>query len=84
MYKMISVILLILWSSNLNNVDLVRSIAPGDEDVLCTREPQFAQSHPPNQRLLLDSYNYQSLIPRVWLQLNIDGEGQGVSKKKII
>ena len=68
---------LIFLSASLN--DVVRSVAPGDEDVLCTREPHYAQSHPPNERLLLDSYSYQNLLHRVWQQLNIDGIGQGVS-----
>ncbi len=71
------IILAILLLSS--TIDLVRSIAPGDEDVLCTEEPQFSRSHPPTQRLLLDSYNYHSLFPHVWKQLDIDGEGQGVS-----
>ena len=71
-------ILLVFLLSSIDFVT-VRSIAPGDEDVLCTREPQFGRSHPPNQRLLLDSYNYESLFPRVWKRLDMDGEGQGVS-----
>ena len=75
-FKMIHAILLVLL---LSIIDFVRSIAPGDEDVLCTGEPQFGRSHPPTLRLLLDSYNYQSLLPRVWKQLDMDGEGQGVS-----
>lgn len=62
-----------------SSIDLVRSVAPGDEDVLCTREPQFSRSHPSNRRLLLDSYNYRSLFPNVWKKLDMDGEGQGVS-----
>ena len=78
-FKMIPAIPLVLLSSSLISIDLVRSIAPGDEDVLCTQEPQFALSHPPNQRLLLDSYNYQSLFPQVWKKLDMDGEGKGVS-----
>ena len=61
--------------------DVVRSIAPGDEDTLCTREPHFAQSQPTNLRFLLDSYNYQRLLPGVWQSLDVDGEGKGVSAK---
>lgn len=71
-------ILAVLLLSSINLVT-IRSVAPGDEDVLCTEEHQFSRSHPPNQRLLLDSYNYQSLFPHVWKQLDMDGEGQGVS-----
>ena len=58
--------------------DVVTSIAPGDDDVLCTREP-YAHSQSPDERILFDSYNYRSLFNDVWKHLDIDGEGEGVS-----
>ena len=61
---------------------VVTSIAPGDEDTLCTREPYYAQPYHQNQRFLFDSYHYQSLFRGALQQLDVDGEGQGVRTEK--
>lgn len=63
--------------------DVARSIAPGDEDLLCTREPRYAQPHPATQRIILDSYNYHKLLYGVWQRLDGDGRGEGVSSRNM-
>ena len=63
----------------LGGVDIARSIAPGDEDLLCTREPRYAKPHLASRRIVLDSHNYQNLLYGVWQHVDKDGQGLGVS-----
>ena len=64
----------------LSVIELAAGIAPGDEEPLCERlrglgtapRPNYA----PNMRVLMDSWNYQNLLPgrtgSVWEQVDND------------
>lgn len=65
------------------------AIAPDDAHTFCTESSHCAAPvHPPNYRILLDSFNYLNLLPphdgAVWQQVdndmnNIPGRGTAVS-----
>ena len=74
-------------------LSVVSASTPGDEHSFCTDELQASATttppvYPPNSRILMDSYNYVSLLPphdmSVWQQVdndenNIAGRGTSVS-----
>ena len=64
--------------------------APGDESEVCTvtLSSEGLNDHPPNEVPLMDSNNYEHLLPPhtnpVWQQENMDGDDVMVSKLSII
>ncbi len=57
----------------------VKSQAPGDADSFCTQESGSTPlpPYPPNSRILMDSYQYISLLPALgrestWQQVDVD------------
>ena len=72
-------------------MSVVTASAPGDEQSFCTNELEASAMtpppvHPPNSRILMDSYNYINLLPphdgAVWQQVDNDNNneaGRGTS-----
>ena len=73
-------------------VVMAAGVAPGDEDPLCQQlrangtapTPSYATSI----RVLLDSWNYENLLPphlgAVWTEVNIDGDTHEVDSERAV
>lgn len=65
--------------------------APGDEDEFCTSQSVsiIPPSFPPNSKILMDSYNYISLLPilnpgsGVWQEVDVDGVADFNSQSQV-
>ena len=71
----------LLVLTTLREAAAIDGVAPGDEDQLCTETLQAAgvfsrPYYPTNIKVLMDSYNYETLLPPqqnpVWQQVDLD------------
>lgn len=75
----------VLLTCVLSVIELAAGIAPGDEEPLCQQLRGLGTaptpSYDPNMRILMDSWNYQNLLPvrtgAVWEQVDNDDNNPG-------
>ena len=71
---------------------MAAGVAPGDEDPLCQQLRANGTAPTPNYatsiRVLLDSWNYENLLPphlgAVWTEVNIDGDSREVNSERAV